>query len=648
MSKKYRYLELADPAESGNLKVAFSSETPVLRTGDGVDHKKGEKYWEILDHDRNHADISILKNRGAFLDEHDFKSQIGVIESAEICDDKMGRAEISFCDDTKSKDRSIQLRSKKRPHISFGYIQSRVLSETVGSDGIPVKRFAWQAYEISSVAVPADANVGVGRSFDPEKIDFDKLTSADISALTTEQKQRMKLLLDPNPPAGGNGNATIDETKVRSNAVSAERTRVKEITTAADVLIKDRPDMADKIRSIVNECLADETPVIQFQNRAMKEILGAKPVEPVTMQAIGMSEKERNAYSVLRGIQSCLKRNAMVPDGLEGEVHKELQSRASAGGLSFEGFAVPHDANVRCKPDRRSHTRDLNVSVFGQGGATVQTSIVTPIIEILRNRMVTDKLGITTMAGLSGNVAIPRQTGAATAYSLAESATLTKSTQALDQILLAPHRVGATNDYTRQLLLQSSTDVENFIRDDLMKVIAIKWDALILNGQGAGSEPLGILNTPGIGSVVFGATATYAKVVAFETALATLNADGGNMAYAVTPAVRGAWKTIAAALSGATAVINGAANAIWAPSGTPGEGEVNGYRAIASNQIPNNICIFGNWSEAVHGLYGGYDVIVNPYSRDVDAAVRITINTFGDVAIRHAASFCASADAGNQ
>ena len=166
----HRYAAVDAPAAEGPLRIAFSSETPVLRTGDGIDHKKGEKYWEILDHDRANANIDLLKDRGSFLDEHDFKRPLGVIESAEICDDKMGRADVTFCDDSLSKDRSTQLRSKKRPHISFGYVQSRCLEEKTGDDGVQVKRFAWQAYEISSVAVPADATVGVGRSFDPAKL----------------------------------------------------------------------------------------------------------------------------------------------------------------------------------------------------------------------------------------------------------------------------------------------------------------------------------------------------------------------------------------------------------------------------------------------------------------------------------------------
>jgi hypothetical protein len=47
-------------------------------------------------------------------------------------------------------------------------------------------------------------------------------------------------------------------------------------------------------------------------------------------------------------------------------------------------------------------------------------------------------------------------------------------------------------------------------------------------------------------------------------------------------------------------------------------------------------------------MWGGFDVVVNPYSLDTTAEVRITVNTFIDVAVRHAASFCASTDSANQ
>lgn len=656
-TKKYRSFKSVpeDYSEKDGkraLRVAFSSETPVLRMGDGIEHKRGEVYYEVLDHDPANANISLLQNGGAFIDEHTWERQIGSIDKAWIDPDKKGRADLSFADTDLGKERWRLMSTGHRKDISFGYITTRTLGESKASDGITVKRFAWEAFEITSTAVGADHfETGVGRNFNPP-VDSPKTVDVESIAknLTAQEKMKLRtLLLDPavtETAAGGGGAATatvaVDEARVRSNEKAIERSRVKEITKVAEELEKDHPHCREKIRTITNEAISGETTLGDYQIRAMKEVIGAKPAKPVLMADLGMSEDDQRAYSILRGIQSCIKRGKNIPDGLEGDVHAEMEKLSIPGERS--GFMVPANAPVRCQPSRR-HNRDLQVSVFGQGGATVPTNLVTPIIELLRNRMVTEKLGVIVMGGLTGNVAIPRQTGAATAYSLPESSTLTKSTQVLDQILMAPHRVGAYNDYTKQLLLQSSIDVENFIRDDLMKVIALKWDSLIIYGQGAGSEPQGIVNTPGIGAVLFGAAATFAKLVAFETALAVLNADDGAMAYATSPSVRGTLKSAAKLLTGATTV---AAQPLWENAGTPGEGMVNGYRAIASNQIQNNQVIFGNWSDVIHALYGGYDVVVNPYSRDTDAAVRITINTFGDVAVRHAASFAVSSDAGNQ
>src|SRR5262249_8112086 len=143
-------------------------------------------------------------------------------------------------------------------------------------------------------------------------------------------------------------------------------------------------------------------------------------------------------------------------------------------------------------------------------------------------------------------------------------------------------------------VLQSSLDVENFIRDDILKVIAIDWDRLILNGQGAASEPLGIMQTPGIGSITFGASATYDKITQFETQVANANADTSTPAYVTNPTARGRLKVLAKLPIGATVT---AVNMLWEDGGEDLEtgirlGRMNGTRAAATNQIPNNLLLY--------------------------------------------------------
>ena len=186
--------------------------------------------------------------------------------------------------------------------------------------------------------------------------------------------------------------------------------------------------------------------------------------------------------------------------------------------------------------------------------------------------------------------------------------------------------------------------MENFIRDDLLKVVALKWDKLVLEGSGEGSEPTGILNTEAIGSVTFGGAPTWQKMLAFEKSLAVANADVGAMAYVTTPTTKTNLKAVPK-VANSTFPIFIWEDGKWADGS--GDGTVNSYRAASTNQISGDAVVFGHWADAVLALFGtGVDLLVNPYSMDLEGKVRITLNSFIDVAVRHAASFVWSADSG--
>ena len=77
-------------------------------------------------------------------------------------------------------------------------------------------------------------------------------------------------------------------------------------------------------------------------------------------------------------------------------------------------------------------------------------------------------------------------------------------------------------------MLQSSIDVEAFLRADLARQIGIGVDLAILTGPGANGQPLGILNTTGIGSVTTGAV-SLAKMIELVQDLADNNALRGQL-----------------------------------------------------------------------------------------------------------------------
>lgn len=645
----FRTLDIAREkidAEKRTVELAFSSETPVERWWDEM---------EILSHDDGKYDLTRLNDAAPLLLNHDTDQQIGVVESARVDADRVGRAIVRFGTSPLAEEIFKDVCDGIRKKVSFGYSHTGLIKS---EDKKGQKRrawYSWSAHEITITPVPADNSVGVGRSVQSP---VDSAPQVDVTKLTPEQKQllRSQLMSEQTSTVQVVDEAKLRaaETAARESAAADYKKRAKDITEIADGFIKDHGKknggkLAEQMRKLANEALAGDMTLDAFKTRCLTEVVAAKPAAPVLIADVANGE-DVSSYSMLRGIQSCIARKSNIPEGLEGEIHQEILNRAKRdGGLGYEaeGFQVPADAPMRVGPNltrSQKMQRDMQATVFNAGGAFVPTQLLVPIIELLRNRMILDKVGVRTMAGLQGNIVLPRQEAAATAYSVSEIGLLTASQQVLGQIALTPKRVGATQAYSKQFVMQSTPDAEAFMRDDLFKVIALAWDRLGLNGQGAASEPLGIMNTPGIGSVTFGATPTYAKIVAFETAIRAANVTDP-LCYISTPTVKGTLKITPATLTGST-VVSGASNALWTGSGDVGE--MNGYPAYDTNQVPNNYVIAGAFNQLIHALWGGMDVVVDQFTKAANAEIVITINTWGDYAVRHPQAFVVSADAGNQ
>ena len=65
-------------------------------------------------------------------------------------------------------------------------------------------------------------------------------------------------------------------------------------------------------------------------------------------------------------------------------------------------------------------------------------------------------------------------------------------------VSMVPRTLGAFTDATRQLLIQSSLDVEALMRDDLATALALAIDKAELEGSGSSGQPTGILLTSGV------------------------------------------------------------------------------------------------------------------------------------------------------
>jgi len=115
----------------------------------------------------------------------------------------------------------------------------------------------------------------------------------------------------------------------------------------------------------------------------------------------------------------------------------------------------------------------------------------------------------TLLSGLTQDIAIPRMDFSKFVCWYNEGGTISESTPAFDQLTLSANTLASMVEYSRKLLRQS--DVEQILRRDMTRTMAVALDTAILNGSGSGAEPRGILQTSGIGAVVGGTNggATY-------------------------------------------------------------------------------------------------------------------------------------------
>lgn len=382
-----------------------------------------------------------------------------------------------------------------------------------------------------------------------------------------------------------------------------------------------------------------------------KKIKRAKQAEQIEQDAAKRSiegqrkreeEKVVRNYSYAKAIREMASGGAAGLTGLEAEMHQEGVKRAEGRGVDIMGLAIP---DIIVNPEQR----DLNVTGGtggDDGGVTVPENIV-GFIPALREKLVLESMGATMMTGLSGNISITKQTAKGSAAWETENSDADEQSPKFGDIKMSPKRLAAMIAYSKQLLVQSSLDIEAFVRNELVLAIARELTVAALSGSGTGNQPLGILNTVGIGSVIGGtdgAAPAWDHIVKLETEVAIDDADLGALGYLTNPKVRGKLKR--------TKMDAGSGIMVWDKGAT----ELNGYKAEVSNLIPSDldkgastgVCssiIYGNWADLLIGQWGGLDLVVDPYTLAGQNKVKVTANSLWDIAIRRAESFAAMKDA---
>lgn len=334
--------------------------------------------------------------------------------------------------------------------------------------------------------------------------------------------------------------------------------------------------------------------------------------------------------------------------------------RCGAGVDGDHGRVREISAELQRRSGRKSDGITLPMSIFlekrvlttaapsgGPGSNLIATELHGEMyFDRLRAALKVGSLGATVLNGLVGNIDIPGLKTSVTAGWVAENSALTPSDAEFRKVSMSPKHAGGITEMSRNMLQQTSRDVEQLMRNDFAQVLAAIVDTAAIAGTGSSNQPRGILNTSGIGSVAMGTNGAAFTADAARDLIGKVDiADG--------PMTSRAFLTNNKVKTATSKIKDGQGNYL----GYGPEGVFAGERVEFSGNVPSNLTkasgsnlsavIYGDWSQLLIGYWSAFDLLVNPYESTAYAKGNVSVRAMltCDIAVRYAEAFAAVTDA---
>jgi len=376
--------------------------------------------------------------------------------------------------------------------------------------------------------------------------------------------------------------------------------------------------------------------VVEFNKRIqVAEEREHQEFEIAQSRAQSISSKEKNELSQYSFMKAVRMASGMKMEGLEKEMHEEAVKEARESGVAINGIGIP---SFIVYGQRTTQPQDKATDTFGQELIPTEKPRV---IDGFWAETVFEQMGALMMRNLKGDLKLPRVlTGLAAAWE-SENADADNTAATFDEVSFAPNRMAAFTQISKTLMLQSSIDIENWVKAEIARAVKLKLEESIIKGTSPIVGLLGLSGTTSIDHGVTGGAPTYNKVLAFEAALANNNALFGKLGWVTNSKVRGKMKSVSKDA--------GSGKFLWEDNNT-----LIGYPTGVTSLVPSDLtkssgsalsgAIFGNWEHLAIGQWGGYDIIVDPYTKAKNALIEIVINAYFDAKPLQPKSFAQAVD----
>ena len=402
----------------------------------------------------------------------------------------------------------------------------------------------------------------------------------------------------------------------------------------------------------------ENTKIVDLETRITKlddEIRAAEASEKLAARAAGAAAAAKPEDKLAEDFsfrELLLQATSKTREGLYREMHDEAIKEARASGIAINPNAIMVPAFIMERSNFGTKSKRAMSSSGTAGGYTIQTEVM-GYIEALRAESILMRLGADFMDGLVGNIDMPRENAVYTPAWETETGAANESDPTFTRLQLSPKRLAGYLDMSNQLLLQSSSSIEQRIKMQIVKGQAQAIDKVGIKGGGS-QEPTGIIGNSDVtvcyaggatsnGTNVDGAAPVFADAIALKTAVAKNNGLSGNLAFLTTPNVAGVWQ-LAKRDAGSGLFTWDADNS-----------RVAGYQAYENSNVPSNLTkgsgtglsaiIFGDFSNVIIAQWGGLEILTDSYTQALTGTTRLVANTYTDIGIVQPKKFAVIKDA---
>lgn len=378
-------------------------------------------------------------------------------------------------------------------------------------------------------------------------------------------------------------------------------------------LMEKRSNLQEELSGIIAKGEAEKRELNEGETSRMAEIKAE--MDNLDEEIRKVSEKEKEAAKCGPNNKKKVKRMKLVE-----LINKVVENRAFSDeeqAMLAEARSQMAKSGINCSG--QIAVRTLNASTATQGKEAIATDKM-PLEISARNARVASEIGATYLDGLVGNVSFPSYGSTKVGWK-GENVLADNGEGSFKEITLSPKRLTAVVEISKQLLAQTSDDIEALIINDINDALGNKLDETIFAGVASVADaPKPISNVEGIVSNESAEAAKYADVLKMEQAIEEANGNMADAVFVVAPNVKYAFKAVQTG-NGLPLVLDNES--------------LDGYPYVSSNSVPKGAAYLLCPRDLVIGSFGSaVDITVDAVTKADQGMVRLIVNGYYDFAYK--------------